>query len=193
LEHYEEFKSGNFNTFPNFNFSVLEPDEQDNAKKIVQDFVVSEIGKYYLEDIELIGEEVEFGLDIKLKPVSYNAKDAIIRGKIDKIIRKNNKYIIVDWKTGKFPEQQYHDNGQGIMYALWFFREYKGVDEIEMTYVFVEHGKEHKYTFKRKYLQNYATTYSNKITKIEKCEDYVKNITNLCEYCDYRKAGICIV
>ena len=78
------------------------------------------------------------------------------------------------------------------MYALWFFREYKDVDEIEMTYVFVEHNKEHKYTFKRKYLQNYATTYSNKITKIEKCDNFYKKETGLCLYCDYRKSGICL-
>lgn len=193
MEHYETFKQSSFRDFPSFNFSVLDETQQTEAKKIVKDFVDSDIGKHYLEDIELIGEEVEFGLDIKLQPVSYNAKHAIMRGKIDKIIRKDNKYIIVDWKTGKFPEQQYHDNGQGIMYALWFFREYKDVDEIEMTYVFVEHNKEHKYTFKRQYLQNYATTYSNKIIKIEKCEDYVKNITKLCDYCDYGKAGHCII
>jgi ATP-dependent exoDNAse (exonuclease V) beta subunit len=191
LENYETFKQSNFRDFPDFNFSVLTSDEQETAKQIVKKFIDSDIGKYYLENNEVIGEEVEFGLDKKLNPVGYYSKEAIIRGKIDKLIIKDSEYIIIDYKTGKFPEAQYHDNGQGILYALWFFRKYPEIQEIKMTYVFVEHLKEHVYTFKRQYLQNYATLYSNKIIKIEKCEDYVKNETKLCDYCDYRKSGYC--
>ena len=192
LEHYETFKQSSFRDFPDFNFSVLDNDAQIEAKEKVLNFIKSDMGQHYLEDVTLIGEEVEFGLDRKLQPVSYYAKDAIMRGKIDKIIIKNTKHIIIDYKTGKYPEQQYHDNSQGIMYALWFFRNYPDIDEITMTYVFVEHMKEHAYTFKREYLQNYATMYSNKISKIEKCDDFFKNETKLCDYCDYRKSGFCV-
>ena len=104
MEHYETFKQSSFRDFPSFNFSVLDETQQTEAKKIVKDFVDSDIGKHYLEDIELIGEEVEFGLDMKLQPVSYYAKDAIMRGKIDKIVKKYEEKILYVNSLDEIPD-----------------------------------------------------------------------------------------
>lgn len=104
LEHYETFKQSSFRDFPDFNFSVLDGDAQTEAKEKVLTFIQSDIGQHYLEDVEVIGEEVEFGLDRKLQTVSYYDKDAIMRGKIDKIIRKHKTKIISVENLDEIPE-----------------------------------------------------------------------------------------
>lgn len=73
-----------------------------------------------------------------------------------------------------------------MMYAIWAFRKYPDVDIIEGTYVYVEHNTEHKYIFKREYLQNYVDSYSKKIVNIEREKEYPKNINRLCEWCDFQ-------
>jgi len=191
LENYKYLKNTNFSKYPEFNFELSNKDDIDNYHQIINNFINSKLGHYYLEDIEVIGEELEFGLDLKLLPIDYDNPNTILRGKIDKIIKKNNEYIIVDWKTGKVPDQLYHDNSQGILYALWFFRQFKDINEVKMSFVYIEHNQEYKHIFKREYLQNYAKMFSNKIIAIEKCENFTKNETKLCEYCDYRKQNFC--
>jgi ATP-dependent exoDNAse (exonuclease V) beta subunit len=191
LEFYDDYKKTNI--LPEFEYDLIKTDERKKEiEDIALNFMISELGLKYFEEQESIGDEIEFGLDKKLNPVPYNSPLAVMRGKIDKIIKSNNHYTIIDWKSGKFPDERWHSNDQAMMYALWFFRKYKEVDEITATYVYVEHNKEHVYKFKREYIQNYATSYSKKITKIETCEDFYKNETKLCDYCDFRKSGYCI-
>ena len=185
LENFDKIKETK--ELPSYKFKLTPPESQGDVDKVAFDFMKSDLGKRYLTECDVIGDEVKFGLDAKLTPCSYYSKSAIMRGAIDKLVKIDDKLIIIDWKTGKYPAQEYHDNSQSVMYAIWAFREYPEINEIEATYVYVEHDSEHKYIFLRKYLQNYVTSYSDKIVKIEKEEEFPKIKHVLCDWCDFQE------
>ena len=104
-------------------------------------------------------------------------------GYIDFIGKTDDNPIIIDWKTGKvYPDKS---DDQLKIYALWLFSKNERINKIECLYYYVEHGKEQRYTYERKDLQNIEDYFTNKINSIESEKEFNKTISRNCQYCDY--------
>lgn len=142
---------------------------------------------------ECIGIEVEFALDKKLNPVGYWDDTAVIRGKIDRVIKTKHGIEIIDWKTGKYKDPKWIPTiHQCTLYALWFFKQYNDIDFVTTHYYYVEHNKTNTYTFTRDKISEYSKGYGSQIVNIEKESEFNKNIHKLCDWCDYKSSGICV-
>jgi len=179
-------------TLPEFNYKLLNEEEQKEIELIAQKFCNSDLGKKYLLNDYQIGHEIEFGLDYKLNPINYyNQNQCMLRGKIDFLIKENDKIIIVDWKTGKVPNQKYISNHQTMLYAIWCFKMFNDINTIQAHYVYVEHNEIIAFIFTKEMLKNYTKTYGSKIKSIETEKEFNKKIGPLCDYCDYYKQNYC--
>jgi len=175
-----------------FKFTMIDDKIQQECIQIYEDFKKSDLGKeYFAYPAEA---EVEFGVkkeDGKLVVCSYYDKEALFRGKIDHFIdHKNGLLTMADWKTGKvslFPAPL-----QLAMYALWGFLKYPDVFQIKTSFVYVEHLEEKEYVFKREHLTALKKKVIEKIAQIETAKDFPKKESALCNYCEYRKKGICL-
>jgi ATP-dependent exoDNAse (exonuclease V) beta subunit len=176
---------------PQFDYKLLDKEEQTEVEKIAMDFVKSDFGKWYVMHDWAIGHEIHIGMDNKLQPCNYHNKSAMLRGKIDYMIKDKTSLVLVDWKSGKVPNQAYMSNEQLMLYAIWGFNMFPDVDVIRADYVYVEHGEKFTFTFKRENYKNYTKTYANRIKSIETEVDYPKKVNKLCDYCDYKKQGYC--
>ena len=127
-----------------------------------------------------------FGMD--MKPCGADLWTALLRGKIDFSMRdeETNKAYIYDWKTGKLPHPDYpKDEDQLDLYALWFFRRYPELEEIDSVFAFVEHDAEQCKTYTRKDEDQIERTFLEYIREIEVELDFAPNESNLCHYCEF--------
>jgi len=81
--------------------------------------------------------ELKLGVTERLKPCGFFDEDVWYRGVIDLLIldEKNNKAIIVDYKTGKNPK--YADTKQLELMALAVFKHYEWVRTIKAGLLFL--------------------------------------------------------
>jgi len=139
-----------------------------------------------------LGKEIPCALKIENKslvPCNFFDKDIIYRGYIDAVFvdEETNIVYIVDWKTGKDKSTGDYKQtpDQLIYYAAWYFSKFP-IDTIKVKYIFVEHGTELEYTMTKDRLPYYNKMLLSNISKIEKCQDFEKNETSLCDWCDFQ-------
>ena len=135
--------------------------------------------------------EQEIFLGPKLEPVEC-LEDSLIRGFIDLLIydEKSNSCYIFDWKTGgkskdalkKWPKPK----DQLELYTIWANQVF-GVTHIETAFVYVEHDHMAKYVFEEDDIPLLIKKFKDKINNIETDEQFGKNLTQLCAWCNFRE------
>lgn len=157
----------------------------DKYKDIVDKFISSRLGQKYLSINST--REYDFGLTKSLQPCLYNDKDALFRGSIDYIAIIDNDLFLCDWKSGKQKDEKYQDYNQLMFYAIYFFQKYPSINKINISYVYVEHDEiENSLTLDRQYLNNYISDLINLIKSAEHEVEFKKNVTRLCDWCEYK-------
>lgn len=131
--------------------------------------------------------EESFGLTSNLECTNYKDKNALFRGFIDYYTVKDDKMIIIDYKTGKYKDEKFQDFTQLMYYAIYMFKKYSKIDKIEIMYLYVEHELDNSLLLERKYLNNYCTDLLTNIRNIETSE-YPKKVQVLCDYCEYQNS-----
>jgi hypothetical protein len=82
------------------------------------------------------------------------------------------------------------------MYAIWGFLKFD-VERVVTKFIYVDHLVEKTYTFKRSHLNKLIKTVLKKILTVERYyddpkEDFeMKKEGPLCDWCEFRKRGIC--
>jgi len=162
------------------------------SKRIYKDFVNSQLGKQIFSYFPL-GAELEVGLKIEngnIVTCEFLDPDCLFRGKIDYVCvdKETDKVMVIDWKTGKDrSDGKYAQKpDQLIYYAAWYFHNFP-VDEIELMYIFVEHGTKSSYVMTRKDLNKYIKFLLKNIKNIETDTTFEKNISALCNWCPYKR------
>ena len=149
------------------------------------------IGKKYLS-LKSLGRELKIALKIENKtlvPCKYDDPDAIYRGLIDAVFvdTDTDKVYIIDWKSGKDKSTGTYKQtpDQLLYYASWYFTNFP-VDNISIVYAFVEHNTELKYELTRDRVKHYNKLLLKNISEVEKEQQFPKEESPLCDYCDYQ-------
>ena len=179
-EHFEFFKKGS-----NVH-KMFEDLELDN--EIVKKFFNSEVGKKHFKTIVNAEKEVKIGLKIEngnIIPCEFSDKEAFFHGIIDVL----NENTILDYKTGRKKSFKDQDWMQLMYYAAWLFLRHPEYNEVNISYLYVEHNCENALTIKRvhvneilkKILKNVIeiTKYEGDPTEEHKC-------SWSCDYCSCR-------
>jgi ATP-dependent exoDNAse (exonuclease V) beta subunit len=164
---------------------ILKKEDIKKAQEVYQTFVSSKAGKGILSKRELI-KEFAIGLDEDFKMVPYDGDTTLLRGFIDAayVDEKSNTLLIVDWKSGKLPEQS---NFQQLLYYSLAMFEEMPYDRIILIYAYLEHGIIRHKIVTRDKLPVYQQALLNTLKKIEEDETFEKNIGNSCYWCEYYK------
>jgi len=165
-----------------------EPSSHKLAPKyqhIVDAFALTKLGAKYLNQTST--REHSFGILKDLTPTKYGDKKAIFRGSIDYVCVIDGVLHIIDWKSGKAKEQKWQSYDQLMYYAIYFFTKYPKVDEIKISYVYVEHpNMENSLVLERQYLDKYKIELLTAITNAENDEEFKKTPQRLCDWCDFQ-------
>ena len=170
LEHY-----------PNKSPHKLAEKYQHIANKFLETDIAKEI--FFGDSVR----EYDFGLTKDLKPTKYNDKEALFRGSIDYIFT-TDKLNLIDFKTGKAKEQKWQSFDQLMFYAIYFFQKYPNINEINISYVYVEHENYHNsIILERQYLKNYISQLLTLIKNVETDTEFKKNESKLCDWCEFKE------
>lgn len=170
LEHY-----------PNETTHKLAPKYQHIADK----FITTTLGEKYLTQDSI--REYDFGLTKDLSPTTYSDKEALFRGSIDFICTIDDVLHLCDWKTGKYKDPKWQEYDQLMFYGIYFFQRYPNINKIKISYVYVEHeDMENDLTLERQHLDGYVNQLLELINNAETDEDFIKNPTVLCDWCQYK-------
>lgn len=171
LEHY-----------PNSSTHKLAPKYQYIADKFIQ----TNLGEKYLTQESI--REFDFGLTKYLEPTEYGDKEAMFRGSVDFICTIDNVLHLIDFKTGKYKEPKWQSYNQLMFYAIYFFQRYPNIDIIKISYVYIEHeDHENDMILERKYLDTYVSELIDLINNVENDNEFIKNPTKLCNWCEYEE------
>jgi RecB family exonuclease len=189
LEHYPSKPSSTYN---------ISEENLITYNKIAIDFINSPLGNSIVNAPNTLGKELDFGLDNRLLPCNFNSPDALLRGSIDRLnfITDNNygeMLHVVDFKSGKAKDMRWQSFKQVQLYVIWLFRNpaFASVEKIKASYVYVEHNQSNDLIMERKYINSYVREYIESIKDIENATEFPKHISKLCDYCDFKKEGIC--
>lgn len=171
--------------------SILEKHPERSTHKlapkwqhIADDFIRTHLGLKYLGESSI--REFSFGLTADMNPTEYSDKKAIFRGSIDYICIVDGVLHLIDWKTGKIKEQKWQNFDQLMFYAVYFFNRYPDVEEIKISFVYVEHENyENFINLSRDFLGNYTHQLLQQIKDVETDRTMKKKPGPLCPYCDY--------
>ena len=191
LHHLIEKKFLNENT-KDFKFSLSKQEDIEKYHKIFEDFK----NNPFIDNLNKLDIEVEkgFSIDIEnneIKVGNYNNR-SLMRGYIDflGIYEKNDKKncIIIDWKSGKVPKEP--NILQVEIYALWCFL-YYDVEVINTCFYYIEHNIKKCFKFQKADIPYLKQRIIDKIGYIENENEFRKQPSALCDYCEMYKFGHC--
>ena len=129
--------------------------------------------------------EQEMTLNRKLKPTGWWDKDAWMRSKLDVLVLKGKRAIVLDWKTGK----RRPDFDQLELFALQVFAHHKDVDEVSSGFVWLKDQAIDRNTYSRDNAGELWSNLLNKVSRIERSlhsEDWPAKPSGLCKFCPAR-------
>lgn len=129
--------------------------------------------------------EQEMTLNRKLKPTGWWADDAWMRSKLDVLVLKGKRAIVLDWKTGK----RRPDFDQLELFALQVFAHHKGVDEVSSGFIWLKDQAIDRNTYSRDNAGELWSNLLNKVSRIERSlhsEDWPAKPSGLCKFCPAR-------
>ena len=129
--------------------------------------------------------EQEMTLNRKLKPTGWWAEDAWMRSKLDVLVIKGKRAIVLDWKTGK----RRPDFDQLELFALQVFAHHKDVDEVSSGFVWLKDQAIDRNTYNRGNIGELWSQLLNKVSRIERSlhsDDWPAKPSGLCRFCPAR-------
>jgi ATP-dependent exoDNAse (exonuclease V) beta subunit len=174
-----------------FEFKLASKKQIKEFKKIADSVIASE---YYttLKKLCMASDvfEVErgFSLTHEFLPSDYEDENKLLHGFIDLYAVRGTCAMVLDHKTGKKKDRQTFE--QTMLYAMWIMKKYPQVQTVKCIYSYVEHDHRNVKVFTRDELQFFEKVFRPKIeTSIETIENdtkFEKNVTKLCNWCDFK-------
>lgn len=129
--------------------------------------------------------EQELTLNKDLQPTGWWDADAWLRSKLDILVIRDNKAIVIDWKTGK----RRPDFDQLELFALQTFAHYPDVDSVTSIFVWLKEDAIDKDVYSREQAPAMWEKLLAKITRIEQSvehDNWPTKPSGLCRFCPCR-------
>lgn len=129
--------------------------------------------------------EQEMTLNRNLKPTGWWDKDAWMRSKLDVLVLKGRKAVVLDWKTGK----RRPDFNQLELFALQVFAHHKDIDEVSSGFIWLKDQAIDRNTYSRNNIGELWSNLLNKVSRIERSldnDDWPAKPSGLCRFCPAR-------
>ncbi len=106
-------------------------------------------------------------------------------GRIDAIVKDNNNYYILDYKTGSLPVEPENDY-QTMIYLLAVAKFFQIHDCLNFIYIDLKNNLNYKIEFTKERESQYTDELLRICTLINSTQVFHKN-TKRCQYCEYNK------
>jgi len=126
--------------------------------------------------------ESRISLNNELKPLKLKEK-ILIGGFVDYYAVQDDFAMIIDWKTGKYRDNQRY--AQLELYAVWLLQRYPEITEMDLVFYFVEHNKFIIKSVTVNDINVFKKDLSEKIEIIESTNEFYTNESKQCNDCPF--------
>ena len=112
--------------------------------------------------------------------ITENQDIAKFKGVIDLVGKVKDKYLNLDWKTGKSKVDRF----QLEMYAAWTIKKYN-LDSISASYFYVDLNKKENFIVNKSEVEPVIEKAKNIIKEIESDVKFLPKRNNNCKYCNF--------
>ena len=121
--------------------------------------------------------------------VTCNVNGDWIGGRLDALVRKNKEYYILDYKTGKIPNNAKY-NFQTIVYLMCCDKLIRDYESLNFVYLDVRTGNEEIINFTPSLKKEYESILRNTLEGIAKLSEPTSHKGHKCLICSYSKMCI---
>lgn len=121
--------------------------------------------------------------------VTCNVDGDWIGGRLDALVRKNKEYYILDYKTGKIPNNAKY-NFQTIVYLMCCDKLIRDYESLNFVYLDVRTGNEEIINFTPSLKKEYESILRNTLEGIAKLSEPTSHKGHKCLICSYSKMCI---
>lgn len=121
--------------------------------------------------------------------VTCNVDGDWIGGRLDALVRKNKEYYILDYKTGKIPNNAKY-NFQTIVYLMCCDKLISDYESLNFVYLDVRTGNEEIINFTPSLKKEYESILRNTLEGIVKLSELTSHKGHKCLICSYSKMCI---
>ena len=115
--------------------------------------------------------------------LSCKVKQYWVGGRLDAIVQDENNFYILDYKTGKTPQNSKYDC-QTMIYLLCSDRILKDYNNLSFVYISLKEKRNHVIAFSPELKAEYEKQITKICSEIDKDKVYNPNCEN-CELCEY--------
>ena len=134
--------------------------------------------------------EEDWAFDIDWQPTTWRA--AWGRYKIDALVKKPDKIIVIDFKTGRDAGNEDTHEQQCALYAAATHHRHPEVEEIQAELWYLDHGKISRHTYTLADLKERQEAFHIRALNLTEATDYPhKASVQTCKWCHYGKTGLC--
>ena len=109
--------------------------------------------------------------------------DLKVLGRIDRVDKDEEGYHVIDYKTGKFDEEDISDM-QLVVYAMIMSHNMK-VPVYKASYLYLQNNKWHSINISEDDFQDSVDQIKEKVEKIKQEKEFAPRINKYCKSCDY--------
>lgn len=119
--------------------------------------------------------------------ITSKVGDYWVFGRLDALMKEEDDYFILDYKTGQIPQNPQHDF-QTMVYLICADKIIKKYNSLKFVYIDLKNNKNHVIEFSNSQRDIFENAIISKCEAITETKNFDENLSsNKCKYCEYKK------
>ena len=136
--------------------------------------------------------EEDWAFDINWLPSSWQDKATWCKYKIDAYVKKPDKSIVIDFKTGRYAGNEESHEAQCALYACATYFRDTAVKDIQAELWYLDHGKISRYKYTVEDIKQRRDEFHSRALKLTEATEFpAKASVKNCKWCHFGKIGMC--
>jgi CRISPR/Cas system-associated exonuclease Cas4 (RecB family) len=136
--------------------------------------------------------EEDWAFDLDWQPSGWREDKTWCRYKIDAYVKKPDRTVVIDFKTGRYMGNEESHEQQCALYASATYNRDPSVENIQAELWYLDHGKISRHSYTVEEIKERQGMFHERALKLTEAKEYPANASvKNCRWCHYGKIGIC--
>lgn len=136
--------------------------------------------------------EEDWAFDTEWKPTGWFDDDTWGRYKIDAYVKKDDKTVVIDFKTGRYLGNESSHEAQCALYAAATAYKFPETTKIQAELWYLDHGRISRHSYTTEELDVRRKNFHARAMKLSTATEYEATpSSHACKWCYFGKEGIC--
>ena len=139
-----------------------------------------------------VSVEEDWAFDIQWQPAGWKEENTWCRYKIDAYVKKPDRTVVIDFKTGRYMGNEETHEQQCALYAVATYHRDPSIENLQAELWYLDHGKISRHSYTVEEIKERQKVFHNRALKLTEATDYpAKASVQNCKWCHFGKIGVC--